>query len=188
MTTLVAIQGNGWAVIGSDSLSTDDNGRPINMATPKIVKNGPYLIAGAGSVRGCNILQHGWTPPKPRGDLDRFMTKTFIPAMRKAFLDAGYDMKQDSSSALHDSEFIVIVHGVIYPIFEDYSWERSIDPFYVSGSGGAYALGCLKALKEYMSDDEWSARGAIEKAISVAIECDTSTGGSIYLASQKDMR
>jgi ATP-dependent protease HslVU (ClpYQ) peptidase subunit len=185
MTTLAAIQGDGWAVIGSDSLSTDDNGRPINMATPKIVKNGVYLIAGAGSVRGCNILQHGWVPPKPRGDLDKFITKSFIPSMRKAFLDAGYDMKQDSSNALHDSEFLVIVHGVIYPIFEDYSWERSKDSLYVSGSGGAYALG---ALKTQNIDDEWSARQAIEKAITIAIECDTSSGGSIYLASQKDMR
>jgi ATP-dependent protease HslVU (ClpYQ) peptidase subunit len=155
------------------------------MATPKIVKNGAYLIAGAGSVRGCNILQHGWVPPKPRGDLDKFITKSFIPSMRKAFLDAGYDMKQDSSNALHDSEFLVIVHGVIYPIFEDYSWERSNDPLYVSGSGGAYALG---ALKTQNIEDEWSARQAIEKAISIAIECDTSSGGSIYLASQKDTR
>ena len=185
MTTLAAVQGDGWAVIGSDSLSTDENGRPINMATPKIVKNGSFLIAGAGSVRGCNILQHGWTPPKPRGELDRFMTKAFIPSMRKAFLDAGYDMKQDSSSALHDSEFLVLVHGVIYPIFEDYSWERSKDPLYVSGSGGAYALG---ALKTQSVEDEWSARQAIEKAINIAIECDTSSGGSIYLASQKDTR
>jgi ATP-dependent protease HslVU (ClpYQ) peptidase subunit len=113
------------------------------------------------------------------------MTKAFIPSMRKAFLDAGYDMKQDSSNALHDSEFLVIVHGIIYPIFEDYSWERSRDPLYVSGSGGAYALG---ALKTQNIDDEWSARQAIEKAINIAIECDTSSGGSIYLASQKDMR
>jgi ATP-dependent protease HslVU (ClpYQ) peptidase subunit len=155
------------------------------MATPKIVKNGAYLIAGAGSVRGCNILQHGWVPPKPRGDLDKFITKSFIPSMRKAFLDAGYDMKQDSSNALHDSEFLVIVHGVIYPIFEDYSWERSNDPLYVSGSGGAYALG---ALKTQNIEDEWSARQAIEKAITIAIQCDTSSGGSIYLASQKDTR
>jgi ATP-dependent protease HslVU (ClpYQ) peptidase subunit len=184
MTTLAAIQGDGWAVIGSDSLSTDDSGRPIQMATPKIVQNGAYLIAGAGSVRGCNILQYGWTPPKPRGDLDKFMTKTFIPAMRKAFLEAGYDMKQDSSEALHDSEFLVIVHGIIYPIFEDYSWERSTEPFYVSGSGGGFALGALKAL-ELDIQSEWEARQAIEKSINIAISCDTASGGSIYLASQR---
>jgi len=172
MTTLAAIQGDGWAVIGSDSLSTDDSGRPIQMATPKIVQNGAYLIAGAGSVRGCNILQYGWTPPKPRGDLDKFMTKTFIPAMRKAFLEAGYDMKQDSSEALHDSEFLVIVHGIIYPIFEDYSWERSTEPFYVSGSGGGFALGALKAL-ELDIQNEWEARQAIEKSINEPITVST---------------
>lgn len=184
MTTLVGIQGDGWAVLGADSFSTDDNGRAVNMATRKIVQNGQYFIAGAGSVRGCNILQYGWTPPAPRGDLDKFMIKTFIPSMRKAFIEAGYDMKQDSSEALHDSEFLVMVHGVIYPIFEDYSIERSTESFYVSGSGGAYALGALKILAPDI-EDEWSARNAVTTAITVSISCDTATGGQIYLASQR---
>jgi hypothetical protein len=34
-------------------------------------------------------------------------------------------------------------------------------------------------------DDEFTARIAIEKAITIAAKCDTSTGGSIYLASQR---
>ncbi len=39
MTTLAAIQGNGWAVIGCDSRSSDESGRPIDMATHKIIEN-----------------------------------------------------------------------------------------------------------------------------------------------------
>ena len=180
MTTIVGIQGNGWSVLGSDSRSTSDAGNMVHMATPKIVQNGPYLIAGAGSVRGCNILQYGWTPPKPRGDLDKFMTKYFIPSMRKVFLDNGYDIKAESQAAEHDSEFLVSVHGVIYPIFDDYSWERSADPYYVIGSGGKYALGALLA-NSY--DHDFNVNGAtdqIYEAISIAIDCDQYSGGVIH--------
>lgn len=185
MTTIVGIQGDGWAVLGSDSRSTSDAGSMVNMATPKIVQNGPYLIAGAGSVRGCNILQFGWTPPKPRGDLDKFMTKHFIPAMRKVFLENGYDIKAESQAAEHDSEFLVAIDGVIYPIYDDYSWERSADPYYTIGSGGKYALGALMASSyEYTFNPE-GAEKLVYEAISIAIDCDQYSGGAILTFSQE---
>lgn len=182
MTTIAAYQGDGWAVIGSDSKSTTESGRFVFMGTPKIVKNGPYLIAGAGSVRGCNILQYGWTPPKPRGDLDKFMTKTFIPAMRKAFVEAGYDLKADSQAAGHDSEFIVVIHGRIYQISDDYSWERNSEPFYASGSGADYALGALKAFTlNYYDNDISAAIHMITGAIDIACQFDANSGGEIII-------
>ena len=106
MTTLVAIQGDGWSVIGCDSRASDESGRLTEMATHKIVDNKGVLIAGSGASRGSNILQFGWTPPKPRSsqDLDIFMTKTFIPAIRETFIKSGYDMKEDGDSAAHDSD------------------------------------------------------------------------------------
>ncbi len=96
MTTLAAIQGDGWVVMGCDSRSSDEDGRPMQMATHKIVENNGILIAGAGAGRGSNIMQFGWKAPKPTAsqDLDVFMTQTFIPAMRQTFIDAGYDMKE----------------------------------------------------------------------------------------------
>ena len=109
MTTLAAIQGDGWAVIGCDSRSSDDNGRPMNLATHKIIENNGILIAGSGSSRGSNILQFGWKAPKPTANesLDKFVTQKFIPQMRQVFIDAGYDMKEDGDAAEHDSSFII---------------------------------------------------------------------------------
>jgi hypothetical protein len=109
MTTLVAIQGDGWSVIGCDSRSSDESGRYLEMATHKVVENNGILIAGSGAGRGSNILQFGWRAPKPKPgqDLDVFMTKTFIPSMRKVFIESGYDMKADGEAAAHDSEFII---------------------------------------------------------------------------------
>ncbi len=116
MTTLAAIQGDGWAVIGCDSRSSDDSGRPMNLATHKIIENNGILIAGSGSSRGSNILQFGWKAPKPtvNENLDKFMTQKFIPQMRQVFIDAGYDMKEDGDAAEHDSSFLVIVRGIAY--------------------------------------------------------------------------
>ena len=48
MTTLAAFQGNGWAVIGCDSRASDEGGRVMDLATPKVVENNGYLIAEIG--------------------------------------------------------------------------------------------------------------------------------------------
>lgn len=181
MTTLAAIQGDGWSVIGCDSRSSDDNGRPVNMVTNKIIDNNGILIAGSGSGRGSNILQFGWKAPKPSANqnLDIFVTQSFIPQMRKAFIDAGYDMKEDGDAAEHDSAFIISVKGVIYPIFEDYSWDRDSSNVYYSGSGGDVALGAMQALGIEEAQGPEDAERIVRKAIEIASEWDIFTNGPI---------
>lgn len=181
MTTLAAIQGDGWCVIGSDSRSSDDAGRPIEMATHKIVENNGVLIAGSGSGRGSNLLQFGWKPPRPKlsEDLDEFMTKRFIPSMRKLFMDAGYDMKEDGDYASHDSQFIVGIRGVLYPIFEDYSWDRDVRGIYYSGSGGDVALGAMEAFGIRNAKYADKAEKIIRKSIEVATKWDIFSSGPI---------
>jgi len=66
VTTLVGIQGNNWCVLGAESKASDESGEFIYVRDPKIFHNGPTLIAGSGSVRGLNVLEHGWTAPKFR--------------------------------------------------------------------------------------------------------------------------
>lgn len=175
MTTLLAYQGPNWAVLGADSRSSDEMGRPILMATHKIIENNGVLIAGSGSGRGSNIMQFGWKAPKPSSietqDLDGFVSKKFIPAMRKTFIDAGYDMKEDGDAASHDSQFLVCIRGIIYPIYEDYSWDRDARGIYYSGSGGDVALGSFIAM---LNDIDKSQPEDIEDAIraSIAIACE----------------
>jgi hypothetical protein len=181
MTTLAAIQGSGWTVMGCDSRSSDEDGRPMQMATHKIVENNGILIAGAGAGRGSNIMQFGWKAPKPAAsqDLDIFMTQTFIPAMRQTFIDAGYDMKEDGDAASHDSSFLVSVRGVIYPIFEDYSWDRDTRGIYYAGSGSPIALGAMAALGIDDVQDASQAERLVRKAIEIATDWDIYTSGPI---------
>ena len=48
MTTLAAIQGDGWTVIGCDSRASDESGRYMELATSKIIENNGILIAVSG--------------------------------------------------------------------------------------------------------------------------------------------
>lgn len=181
MTTLAAVQGDGWAIIGCDSRSSDDSGRPIDMATNKIIENNGILIAGAGSGRGSNLLQFGWKAPKPTAgqDLDVFVTQVFIPAMRKLFVEAGYDMKEDGDAAEHDSSFIIAVKGVLYPIFEDYSWDRDNRGIYYCGSGGDVALGAMEALGISKVRTPASTEKIIRRSIEIASKWDIYTNEPI---------
>ena len=72
MTTIVAIQGAGYAVIGTDSRisSFDESGMAyqittLGTGTSKIASNGRYLLGAAGDVRAINILHHAFSPPAP---------------------------------------------------------------------------------------------------------------------------
>ena len=63
MTTILAVQGDGWAVIGSDSQWSTEGGRIGKSSQPKVITLGKYLIGIAGHTRGANIIQHSFTPP-----------------------------------------------------------------------------------------------------------------------------
>jgi len=114
------------------------------------------------------------------------MTKKFIPEMRRAFIEAGYDMKEDGDSAAHDSMFLVAVRGVIYPIFEDYSWDRDVSNIYYGGSGGSVALGALEILGSAKNLKQ--AEENVRKAIAAAIKWDVYSAGPIIVKSQKVLR
>ena len=76
MTTIVGVQGDGFAVVCSDSRisSIDDSGlayqvTTLGTGTSKVAQNGKYLLGAAGDVRAINILHHAFTPPAPTADL-----------------------------------------------------------------------------------------------------------------------
>lgn len=190
MTTLAAFQGEGFAVIGCDSRASDDNGRVMDLATHKIIENNGYLIAVSGASRGGNISQFGWTPPNaPRTTnletLDKFMTKKFIPALRKVFISSGYDMKDDGDTAMQDSSFIIAVNGVIYPIFEDYSWDREARNIYYGGSGGDVALGAMVALGiEKATKNIKRAEQIVYKSVEIATKWDAYCSPPIHVKTQ----
>ena len=182
MTTLVAYQGENWAVIASDRKSSDEDGFTTYMEDSKVFRNGPIVMAGAGQVRGINIMQHDFDVPAIGGtkDTDKYITSRLIPHMRKAFVDANYEYVPANSSIENDNVWIVVVNRKVYRINEDYGWERSNENLYAAGSGEKFALGAVEAMvdgKPIKTIEQ--AKKILIKAVKIAAKYDSNTGGNI---------
>ena len=186
MTTIAAIQGDGWVVMGADTQATYYEYRNLYMKDDKVVNNNGILIAGCGIGRGMNLLQKGWKAPKPpranmeKDKLDTWMVTKFIPGMRQLFIDGGYDMKDDSEYAHYENVFLVAVQGELYVIDEDYSLDRDARNYFCSGSGGDFAQSSLYTAvtfgKQIFTDVD-EAEAAMVTAINAAKEFDVNSGG-----------
>ena len=192
MTTIVGIQGDGYAVVCSDSRvsSFDEDGSAyqittLGTGTSKIAQNGRYLLGAAGDVRAINILHHAFGPPMPASNvigvkLDQFITQKFIPSLRECFESTGYAMPpgNDSSShiAEHSSTVLVVINGVIYIIEGDYSWTSDKNGVYAIGTGSSYALGALQAITGGKQLTVSKAKSAAVKALTIAAKFDPYTG------------
>lgn len=197
MTTIIAVQGQSWAVVGFDSRVTEENGRSyvLGRGSAKVVRNGPYLLGAAGDVRAINILAYSFSPPKPTPDLvgvrlDRFITSKFVPALRECFEDHGYAARESKEQASHGSVVLAIIHGQIYEIGEDYAWVRDTTGIYSFGSGGDYALGAMYAT----AGDNFAESGVTEtqrivrESLNIAARLDVSTGPPFHVMSQSAPR
>lgn len=191
MTTIVGIQGDGYAVVCTDSRisSFDDSGIAYQITTlgngsSKLTTNGKYILGAAGDVRAINILHHAFTPPQPPTNahgkkLDQFITRQFIPALRTCFEEQGYAKpERDSSEHLAEqgSTIIVVIHGTIYIIEGDYSWTSDTSGIYAIGTGAPYALGALQVLVNNKKLTGQQAKVAINKALTIASRFDPYTG------------
>ena len=196
MTTIIAVQGDGWCVVGWDSRisNVDDEGRSeihtLGDSAKKVVQNGPWLLGAAGDLRAINILAHGFAPPIPRptlaySQLDKFVATEFIPSLRETLEKAGYapTQKEFPGKAEFESEVVACINGRVYSIDGDYSWMSDASGLYSIGSGSSYALGALTATG--IGRSVGSARNAVMKALSVASKFDPGTGAPFHVAVQE---
>lgn len=184
MTTLIGIQGRSWALLAADTRITSDGAiYRMPKGQSKIVDVDGILIASAGDVRGCNILEHGLKIPKVTAKSDEhFITSYFIPAVRQAFSDAGYEKTSDGISS-HETEFLVAYRGRIYEIDCDYSWIQDSRNIYTLGSGGNIALGVLATLVgDTITRTE--ARKWAHQALDITSQYNADTAGPFHVVIQ----
>lgn len=184
MTTLAAIQGDGWAVLGCDS-KISGVGNYTFTPYPKIFKNGVAVIAACGSVRGLNLLEFGWTVPRYAGkSVEHYLTRTFIPSMRNVMIEAQVDMQEDKTVPDFGNGLLVAIKGRLFSVNDDYSWDCSEKGLYSYGSGASYSMGALVALKADKAKSVEQAQTLIIHAVNTAIACDIYTGGAIHTVAQ----
>ena len=201
MTTIVAIQGDNYCVVGTDSRvsSFDETGLAYQVTTLgtgscKIAQKGRYLLGAAGDVRAINILHHAFSPPVPPfksggEQLDDFITTKFIPNLRNCFENTGYaipDMADNKSHiAEHSSTVLVAINGVVYIIDGDYSWTSDRTGIYAIGTGSSYALGAIFALSGGKEMTLQKAKTVANKSLSITSKFDPYTGSPFQVFYQE---
>jgi len=177
MTTIIAVQKRNEVLFGSDAQVTSGNRISRHQLMAKIVERGPYIIAGSGEVAACDIIQHIWVPPTPKGndwnDLYHYVISTVVPSMKLAFKDNEYKW-----SEITDDEnepkfgFLIAIGGQVFEISDDFSVGLDSTGYYGIGSGSDIAVGALHA-------------GAnMEEALKIAARLDAYTSPPFYYFQQ----
>lgn len=194
MTTIIGVQGDGFAVVCADSRIADIDGSSAQIGTlregmSKVASNGKYLLGAAGDVRAINILHHAFQPPALPANLknkklDQFITTKFVPSLRECFETQGYAIpesnEEKSHIAEHSSHVLVVVNGTIYVIDGDYAWASDISGIYAIGSGASYALGAMQVLVRNKKLSVQQAKSHAIKALSIAAKYDPYTGAPYH--------
>ena len=145
MTCIVGVVHVGRAWVGGDSAGSGGNTTTIR-ADAKIFANGPFLFGFTSSFRMGQLLRYALVPPPPPSDpavLDRFMSTTFVDAVRAALKDGGYASK--SSEQESGGCFLVALGGRLWSVQSDYQVAAPADGYASVGSGAEVALGALHA-------------------------------------------
>ena len=178
MTTIIGIQGNGWAVMAADSQITEDNSRIISSDTPKIIKHKNLLIGLRGDARPGDIIAYSWTPPRIVEEPKRWIVDKMIPSMIEAFDHYQYDWKDEKA----DFSFMVCVKTEIFDIGADLSISRSDYGIYGAGSGKDIAVGSVSGQKMLLGEiDLEKAKQLAFNAVEIASMFDVNTSAPIQV-------
>lgn len=112
-------------------------------ADTKVFRTGPYVMGFTSSFRMGQLLRHAFEPPAPAADLDKFMTTTFIDAVRTCLKAGGWASK--NSEQEQSGDFLVGVNGRLFEVGSDYQVGEPADRFTAVGCGDQAARGALYA-------------------------------------------
>ena len=145
MTVIVAARTATGVVMAADSQTTA-GWEKIQADRTKLWVAGQYLIGASGDVRTAQVIRHHMTWPKYRpdehGDLEAFMVKEIVPAMRRAVDGAGVVESKNGYETVPVS-LLVAWGDNIAEISGNYCALMPVSGRYAIGSGYAEALGSL---------------------------------------------
>lgn len=164
MTCIVGIQDRRRVVIAGDSAGVSGYGIDVR-ADEKVFERDGYAFGFAGSFRMGQILRYDSElpePPRALGDLDAFMVRDFVGAVRAAFERAGWLRKT------HEVEsggiFLVGVRGRLFCVESDFQVAKSANGYTAIGCGDDLALGVLHTTRRGAWTPEERAQLALEAA------------------------
>ncbi|MCA6091140.1 hypothetical protein LE181_03010 [Streptomyces sp. SCA3-4] len=142
MTVIVGLVHDGRVHLGGDSAGVCGL-RVTVRRDPKIFRNGPYAMGFTTSFRMGQLLHHAFKAPKPKGDLDRFMTTVFVDRLRTCLTEGGWARKDSEQEQA--GTFLVGIQGRLFTVYDDYQIAEPADGYAAVGCGDEFALGALHA-------------------------------------------
>lgn len=165
MTTIAAVEQAGTVLVGWDSQATAGN-ETFDLST-KVFTNGSLVFGASGPVRAGQVLQYADLPLLDTWDVDRWVTRSLTPEIRKQFVEAELVSKTDG---MWQGRAFIVAGGRVYMLHSDFSWTRRASGRMAIGSGGDYALGALAAAAD------------LPTALRVAAEHDPYTAAPFHIA------
>lgn len=147
----------GRVYMGGDRAATHTSG-VYRVGSPKVFRRREFLFGCAGSFRQAQLLEHVFEPPtvteEDAGDMDGFMVRRFVPALRACLKEGGVTQSDDGAETADQSSGILVAwRDHLWTLYFDYAVLRSDDGFAAIGSGMQYGLGALKALERHGRGD-----------------------------------
>lgn len=165
MSTVAGIVNKNGVWIGVDSAATTDTGERRPIITNKLFRNGKYLIACTGSVRGCQILKPEYFEPP---DELHYLSD----AIRCHYKDLGcITLSTEDQTESHLSNFLIGYEGKLYEILVDFQINE-IPEYCALGSGSPYAFGVFYTLRNLNLTPEQKIKAALKAAANFDLATD----------------
>ena len=161
MTAIVGLVHNGVVYVGGDSAGVDGFAITVR-ADAKVFRNGGYVFGFTTSFRMGQLIRYALEPPEPEGELERFMSTTFVDAVRACLKDGGWARRDNERE--EGGTFLVGVQGRLFAVHDDYQVAEAADGYAAVGCGDQVALGALYATESIRIRPERRVRVALEAA------------------------
>lgn len=175
MTTIVAVRCRDRIVMGGDSAGCNGAGLVELRSDPKVFNRDSYLVGYTTSFRMGQLLRYCARLPEPpeNGDLHAFMVQEFVPAIRTAYTDHGFEKtfgrggnngekNYTESGQAWGGQFLVGVRESLFIVHEDFQVGVPLLPHFAIGSGAMVACGALFATQDLSPEER--VRIALEAA------------------------
>ncbi len=153
MTCIVGLEYEGKVYIGGDSCSSNGD-RYITSSEDKIffveTRDDKFLIGGAGTSRGKDILTYNFNPTRANKDDsdDKFMRTIVVDAAKDAFKNCGHESASQGHQRSYNN-FLIAYKGHLYKMGSDYAIINYHNTYAVIGSGQEVALGSLWTSRDW---------------------------------------
>lgn len=178
MTVIVAARTETGVVMAADS-QTSAGWEKIRADRTKLwIAGEQYVVGAAGNVRAAQVVKHFTAWPRFRPDedtdLEAFLVKRLVPALRAAVKDHGI-VEVDSGAETIPVTLLIAWDRHIAEVSGDYCSLMPRAGRYAIGSGSSEALGSLGDTGPW---EEWDVIEAARRATITNIGCDV----PIYVA------